>query len=137
MATYKEAFIRHLESEGIKYTDLDDVAVRIGYNTDNVQGGVSVVVIFDKDNSHYATLRSWDVGKFDGELKVKGIAVCNEMNKQYRWCKFFINDDGDVTAQIDAIFDMGNVGPVVLEMVRRMVNIVDEAYPAFMKVRWS
>lgn len=137
MGKYKDAFLRHMDSEGIKYTDLDEVAVRISYNVDNVEKGISVVAIFDKDDSHYATFRCWDVGSFDGEKKTAGMAVCNEMNKQYRWCKFFMDDEGKVTAQIDAIFDMGSVGPVCLEMVRRMVNIVDEAYPAFMKVRWG
>lgn len=136
MLPFKAEFLRYLDEKGIKYRDIDDVAVRVGYNADNA-GTIDVVVIFDSNGKNYVSLNSWSIGQFTDDNYSKGIIVCNEMNAQYRWCKFFLNSDKKVTVQIDAVVEMNTVGAEVLELVRRIVHIADEAYPAFMKARWA
>lgn len=136
MLPLKAEFLRYLDEKGIKYKDLDDVAVRIGYNVDNA-GTIEVIVIFDENGKNYVSLNSWSIGQFNDENYSKGMIVCNEMNAHYRWCKFFLNSDKKVTVQIDAVVDLETVGSEVLELVRRIVHISDEAYPSFMKARWA
>ena len=67
----------------------------------------------------------------------KGINVCNELNRKFRWVKFYIGSDGDVNAQIDAYIDEESCGFICKSLVSRTVNIVNEGYPTFMKALWS
>ena len=136
MVALKSEFLRYLDEKGIKYRDIDDVAVRISYNVDNMDG-IDVIVIFDENGKNYVSLNSWSIGQFTDDNYSKGLIVCNEMNAQYRWCKFYLNSDKKVTVQIDAIVEPNTVGPETLELVRRIVHIADEAYPSFMKARWA
>ena len=59
------------------------------------------------------------------------------MNAQYRWVKFYIDGDQDIACQSDALVDIESVGSECLQMVERMVGIMDEAYPEFMKAFWA
>ena len=40
-------------------------------------------------------------------------------------------------AEDDAILDMANVGEECIELVARMVRVVDEAYPSFMRAIYA
>lgn len=135
MLPFKEAFLRHLEASQIKFTDFDEETVKIGYRTKTIEH-MDLYVIFDKTGKNYVTIYSWSIGAFPEDSKNRAILTCNDMNAHYRWVKFFVDSKGKVCVQIDAVLDMSNVGPEVLELVRRTVNIVEEAYPVFMKARW-
>ena len=65
------------------------------------------------------------------------LMACNAANKQYRWIKFYISDNQDIMAEDDAILDMANVGEECIELVARMVRVVDEAYPSFMRAIYA
>ena len=138
MATnFKAECLRYLDRKGIKYTDRNDTTVSIRYNAENMKT-IEVIVDFDEDGDPYVTFHSWSIGSFMEDSKyAKGLVVCNEMNKQYRWCKFYLDNDRDVTVQSDAIVSLDNVGPVVSELVQRIVGIMDKAYPEFMKAVWA
>ncbi len=136
MANYKSLFTRHMDSEGIKYTDVNEYAVRVGYNAKNMSS-VSIYVFFDKDNEPLVTLKCWEIAKFDGEKRAAGILACNDVNNRYRWTNFYIDDDGDVNAQIDTYVDERNCGTLCTNLVGRMVSIIDGAYPTFMQALWS
>jgi hypothetical protein len=66
-----------------------------------------------------------------------GINVCNKMNNHWRWVTFCIDDDGDVAASIDSYVDDFNCGELCMNLVRRMVNIIDEAYPDIARALWA
>lgn len=130
-------FCKHMDDKGIKYRTVDERCVRISYNGDNISS-VVVHVIFDKDGGHTVTFRDWEICSFKDDSKyAKGLIVCNAMNAQYRWVKFYLDDDRDVVAQCDAVVDEDTVGKECMELVLRLVNIVDEAYPNFMKALWN
>jgi len=136
MESYKTEYMSYMDENGIKYREIDEVAVGVTYDTDNMNS-VDVVVIFDGDGKNYVSLNSWSIGAFNDENYAKGIITCNEMNAQYRWCKFYLNSDKKVTVQIDAVVQHGTCGEELAELVRRIVHISDEAYPSFMKARWA
>ena len=50
MATYKEAFVDYLKKEELKFLDIDERALRISWDAENIAPGVDILVIFDKDN---------------------------------------------------------------------------------------
>ena len=135
MNIYKQAFINTLEEQGIKYTDRDNETVKISYNTDNAPS-VSVLVIFDEDGENLVHLVSFEIAKF-GKNKEAGYDACNTANAGYRWVKFYLDSDDDLTCTADAIIDEDNCGDTCLSLVRRMVNIIDDNYPMFMKALWA
>jgi hypothetical protein len=135
MANYKELFKRYMDIEGIKYEDRDEFLVKVTYSGDNLKS-IPVYVFFDKDGDPLVQFKCWDIANFK-EKEAKGILACNEINKQYRWVKFYLDDDADIVASIDAYIDASTCGEECLSLVRRVVNITDAAYPTFAKAVWA
>ena len=134
-SVYKKLFISHMEAEGIKYTDTDEFIVKVVYTGDNLKS-IPVYVFFDKDNDPIVQLKCWNIGNFK-DKEAKGIIACNEMNAHYRWIKFYLDKDSDIVADCDAYIDAATCGKECLSLVRRMVNITDEAYPTFARAMWA
>lgn len=134
MANYKRMFIRHMEMQGVKYVDRDEFVVKVTYSGDNLKS-IPVYVFFDKDGDPIISLKCWDISNFKGK-EARGINACNNLNNQYRWVKFRLDDDADIVASIDAYIDDYTGGETCLKLVKRMVNIVDEGYPTFARAMW-
>ena len=135
MNIYKQEFINTLDAKGVKYTDVDSETVKITYNTDNAPS-VSVLVIFDEDGKNFVQFISFEIAKF-AKNKEAGVAACNQANADYRWVKFYLDKDTDLTCDMDAYVYEDTCGEVCLSLVKRMVNIIDDNYPMFMKALWS
>jgi len=136
MANYKALFLNYLDSKGIKYDDRDEFHVVVPYSGDNIRS-IRIHVSFDKDGDGMIQMYAWDIGKFDGDKYAKGLIACNELNSKYRWVKFYLDRDKDVCVSLDAYIDEATVGQECLSLVRRMVNISDEAFPVFMKALYA
>lgn len=136
MLKYKQLFIQYMEREGIKYSDVDENVVRVSYNGDNLKT-IPVYVFFDKEDDPFVCYKCWEIAKFPEEKRAAGILVCNALNKKYRWVKFYVDDDGDLIAEMDALVDEETGGLECLSSVQRIVGIVDEAYPVIMKSLWA
>ena len=135
MANYKQLFMRYMDQEGIKYTDTDDFVVKVVYTGDNLKS-IPVFVFFDKDGDPLVQLKCWEIANFKNK-EAKAMIACNQMNKEWRWIKFYLDDDADIIAGCDAYIDEATCGSECLSLVRRMVNIVDDAYPTFGRALWS
>ena len=135
MGKYKAAFVDHLEREGIKYVNRDEDAVDITF-TGKEASSIRVTVRFSDDDTGYVHFFNMTIGSFKDKF-ADALIMCNNMNKKYRWVKFYIDDDEDVIVDSDAIVDLGTVGPECLEIVIRTVRIVDSVYPDFMRIRWG
>ena len=135
--TFKEAFIEFLDAKGVKYTEVDDRAVRLMWDSKSVSSGIKVLVIFDKDNHHGVHFVCNGFCSIPEDKQNDLMVVCNALNKQYRWCKFYVDNDGDLMVEDDAILDMANVGEECIELILRMINIVDDIYPIAMKAIWA
>ena len=64
-------------------------------------------------------------------------AVINKVNSTYRWVKFYLDDDGDVRVEVDALLDDDSCGEECLGLFQRLGNIADDAYPVLMKEIWK
>lgn len=138
MANYKQIYMRYMDDNGIKYSEVQgrENVVKVVYTGDNLNS-IPVFVFFDKDGEGMVTLKCWDIANFKGNKLAAGLIACNDMNDKYRWVKFYVDKDGDIIAQIDAYIDERTCGYECASLVRRVVNITDEAYPTFMKALWS
>lgn len=136
MASYKAEYLRYMDNKGIKYTDKDDHWVKVAYNCNNIKS-VTINVFFDKDGDPLVAFDCWEIIKFKDDKRAAGILLCNRLNEKYRWVKFYVDSDGDLRCQADAIVDHETVGSECKELVSRMVNIIDKSYPEIMKAVWD
>ena len=135
MQIYLQEFLAYLDEKGVKYTEQNDHVVKVTYTGDNLDT-IPVFVIFDQDGDPYVQFKCWNIANFKNN-EAKGINICNKLNSEYRWVKFYIDSDVDVIASIDAMIDMTTCGEECLSLVRRVVNIVDDSYPDIAKARWA
>ncbi len=135
MSMYKQLFVQHMDAKGIKYTDRDERSVKVSYAGDYLKS-IPIYVFFDKDGDPLVALKCWDIATFK-DKRDRAIVVCNELNSKYRWVKFYVDDDNDIIADADAMLGAATCGEECLSMVRRIVNIVDEAYPLIFKALCS
>ncbi len=129
-------FVDYLDDKGIKY-DTDEIeentVVKVGYNLENTT--VKATIFFSDDNKHLA-MRCFNIVQVPKDKLANILVACNEANREYRWVKFVIDDEMEVSAQIDAIIGENSSGDV-FELMYRILGIVDEVYPSFMKAIWA
>lgn len=130
MTDYKQNYLDYMDSKGIRYIDHDRYHVEVRYSGDNLQS-IPVHVVFDRDGEDNVALACVKIFSYPSDALTAGAIACSLMNKKYRWVKFYIDDDGDVRCEMDALIDPVFVGNECTEMVRKMVRIIDEAYPFF------
>ena len=136
VVSLKSEYMRAMDREGIKYREVDDVCVQVNYSAKNTNT-VEIKVIFSKEGAGVVALRCWSFGNVKEEKRTAVMEVCNRLNKKYRWVKFYLDNDSDVTVAADAVIDKDTVGPVCIQLARRMTDIYDECYPILMKEIWS
>ncbi len=135
MANYKQLYMDYMDENGIKYSDVDDFVVRVAYTGDNLKS-IPVHVFFDKTGDSVINMVCFEIANFKSNTAA-GLIACNEMNSKYRWVKFYIDNDGDLFCSLDAYIDEDTCGEECRNLVGRIVNIVDEAYPVFMRALWA
>ena len=86
-------------------------------------------VIVDIDGRDVG-IRVWSLCRAETRAQaVALIATLNELNNTYRWYRFYLDDDREAAADLDALVTSETIGPVVYELILRGVSIIDEAYP--------
>ena len=134
---YCNAVMAYLDQKGVKYTNPKDDVIKIVYNCDNISS-VPVNLFFDNDGDPYVSLRCWEITSVkDVSKRVTAILACNNIHTQWRWVKFYLDDDNDIVAQLDAHLSLTNAGEECHTLVLRMVNIIDDVYPNLMKAIWA
>ena len=129
MADYKKTVEEYLERKGIKYTCPKENVLNILYNGENIQS-IPVKVIFEENDDPFVAFRCKSIANFK-ENEAEGFAVCNRLNRKYRWVKFYINRDSDVVIEADAQIDEVSCGKECLTIVRRIVGIADQTCNEF------
>lgn len=71
------------------------------------------------------------------EKRVQLLEAANACNERFRFVKFVLDQEGRVNVEADIPQRVTNVGPVAVEITVRIMRILDEAYPVFMKALWS
>ena len=125
---YQQLVCARFDEEGLHYTAVDGYSIRIGYYGDNLES-IDLFINFDEDEDPYVHIVSWSIGSATEQNRTAVINACNEMNDTYYWVKFYVDDDNDVTINVDAIVDDATCGAEIREFVGRAVAIIDDAYP--------
>lgn len=141
MALYEDLFqklTKFFDDAGIKYTVLSEekhiVELLFAARNHKYGGGVDTKVVIDFDEqdvgdgtvtTHIASLAC---GKIQDEKVPEAIFRINSLNKQFRWVKFWFDDeDNTLNADADAIIAPESVGHELLHYTIVMSNIVEDA----------
>ena len=93
--------------------------------------GLELGIFFDPERNVHILSRDYvhvPDDKVDAMYK-----VVNELNRTYRWAKFSLDDEGDIVLEADAVLDLDTCGDEIMEILFRLTQIADEAYPVVMR----
>ena len=129
-----------LEEKDVRYdyferTEERNEAIKVSYRGDNAES-VSVILFFDEDGESI-NVKSFSIAKVPSAKMMDMYVLMNEINNEYRWVKFYLDSDDEVTVSGDAIISAETAGDECLEIIHRYVGIIDEVYPRIMKVIWA
>ena len=135
MANYKKIFMKALDGYKLKYRDNGEDAVFIQFGGDNMKE-IQIGVFFAENNEPVVQFCCFPIASFKNK-ELEGLVVCNELNAEYRWFKFYLDKDKDVICLSDALLDEDSAGEECIDRLQRLVRIVDEVYPRFMRALYA
>lgn len=114
---------------------LRDNLLRTGWNFEG--GSIDIFFQFDDTDSHVhlegINFIKIPENKYDAMYK-----VLNECNDQYSHVKFVLDTEhGQLNARDDDVIQLDTCGEECFELMLRMVRVVQDAFPKFMKVIWG
>lgn len=129
----------YFDSIGFKYslTGENNEAIDTGIGGMDNLSSVRILFIFDDDESSTVHAIVPQLIKIPSNKKDSMYKVINDINQHFRWVKFYIDSEGDVQVDADAILDFDTCGKECFEILQRMASICDEAYPMLMKELWK
>ena len=130
-----------MDEKGIKYAV--DETDRSSFLTAafGVDNGPNVSVRFiSNDNDNDVAVRLYCLLNSVSEDKCANVLkVINELNCKYRFVKFVLDKDNDVSIECDIPLESGDeyVGKEACEIFIRIMKIADDAYPQLMHALWG
>ena len=127
-----------LDSKGFKYqADEERNIINTGFGGLKNKGTIKIMLFFDNDDRVVA-IRSFEFCTFPEDKKAAMYKACSEMNYKYRWTKFYVDEDANqITIADDAVIQLDSCGEEIFELMYRLADIADEAYPYLMKAIWQ
>ncbi len=116
-------------------TGEDEDIILTGYTAENKKV-IDIAILFDESETT-CRLVTRDYCHVPEQKKETVILELNKLNAYYRWAKFYLDEDGDIRIDTDAVVDQDTCGQECHELVRRLVGIGDDAYPQIMKAIWT
>lgn len=97
---------------------------------------IAIHIIIDEDGLG-AHIVSSPIVSVQTERYAQLLSVCNECNTQFRWAKFYIDNDSDLMVECDVPLRETSVGDECVEVVMRLADIIDSAYGDIMRAAWG
>ena len=134
------SFIQSLNANNYRFThneaqDGRKEHIRISFNGDH-GNTISQNFIFDPDGTS-VNIVAFSICKVSSDKMMDMFVLLNEFNSNYRWLKFYIDDDNEVTVSADAVIEPVTAGDELSEIMHRFNRIIDEVYPRLMKICWG
>lgn len=108
--------------------------VEAGFAIDN--GPFVLIKFMSNDNNNDVAVRLFGlINSVKKDRRMRVVEACNELNSTYRFVRFTVDHDNDVNMEYD--FPLAStddaIGPMCVEIFRRMMAILERAYPFLMK----
>ena len=142
-----EAIKAELDKQEMKYgedvsEDGEDHIIRMRQQLDNGSVvSISIVVTENGDTNDFIKIKYFGLVRLEENSdRTAFIEKLNEWNSAYRYVKFAVDDEQDVVVDIDLPLDL-HAGVFQAENFMAMVGVglqvLEEVYPALMKLRWA
>ncbi len=123
------------EAQNTKANELKDDILMIGWDFNG--GQIEIFFQFDETDTHVhlegINFIKVTEDKYDAIYK-----ILNECNDKYTHVKFVLDtEDGQICARDDDVIQLDSCGEECFELMIRMVKVVEDAYPKFMKAMWA
>ena len=124
-------FITTLDENEMSYTYLgvdnnDYDIVNVSFTGDNTDIDIR---FFFSNNGEDCAIVVWYLIEYDEAFDIAVYQAVNELNRDYRFLRFFADTDYSVTAQIDVIFHAGDdIGAICFDAMWYVVDICDTVY---------
>ena len=135
MTTCARVFSDYLDEKGIKHRIVESDRILVGIHGNELPNQYVTFVFDDKDTN--VAIRAFSIIKVPESKKVNAIVMCGVLNNAYRFVKFCIDKDADLNAEIDAVIEPYTAGKVCFELLVKLTEILDKAYPAIMEAFWN
>ena len=142
-----EAIKAELDKQEMKYgedvsEDGEDHIIRMRQQLDNGSVvSIAIVVTENGDTNDFIKIKYFALVRLEENSdRTAFIEKLNEWNSAYRYVKFAVDDEQDVVVDIDLPLDL-HTGVFQAENFMAMVGVglqvLEEVYPALMKLRWA
>lgn len=140
MLQVTQSFINKLESKDLRYDYYEGTAernerIRVGFNGEH--GNEIAFYFFFDPNGTTVNIKVFSICKVSAEKLMDLYVLLNQLNCEYRWVKFYLNDDNEVTCSGDAVLQPESAGEELYELLSRFLGIIDDLYPRIMKAVWA
>ena len=132
------AIKRAFEDKNIKFRVVEKE--NISYIEASIRGKVAPsvdVCFFSSDDDNDVSVRVVGIVRIPDHKRAAGLEAINQCNNQFRFVKFVLDKDNDVNLEFDMPVNTLIPGEVATEMLIRMIQILDDAYPVLMKTLWG
>lgn len=103
-----------------------------------IKNGPSYRIRFiSRDDDNDVAVRVFALLHVEENMQSKVLPVINDLNCRFRYVKFSMDKDGDVNLDYDYLVRDPNPAVSAREILIRITDIVDKAYPEFMRAMWS
>lgn len=127
----RKAFMQYMDQNDIKYAVLDESDNLVALTFGGSKYDTFVLVDFDEggncDSVHFS---SQHFAKCELGSLPNVIIKLNELNRRFRWLKFWVDEEGHLTADSDAIIEIGSVGAECVQAAFRISDILEDALEA-------
>lgn len=133
ISSYVQNFTQYMNENGICFTDAGDDIFQVTYEATNLPS-ISVYIVFQETDIYFwsATITKVDLSK-----TACANLICNQLNQDYKWARFFVTDAGEIHADINALYFEHNLGEQCHKIIEIMLAVIDQAYPKIMHAIWS
>ena len=111
-----------------------NTVLRSGVNGKNAQ--YTITMVFD-EKGHTVCLRVFDLIPTPDEKRFQLLELINTLNRDYRWARFFLSQDSRLQVQVDHLTDGDRCAQEIVELIMRLIRIIDDVYPRFMRIIWG
>ena len=102
----------------------------------DLKSGRSIQIFFISANAERGedlAIRVFEFMAVPAGKEAAALRACNEANNEFRFAKFALLNNGNIAIEMDMPAETQNVGAVAVELLYRLLDIADNAYPIFEK----
>lgn len=101
-------------------------------------GGVVVLAVRFNIDEDLVDLSVFDIADINDAYKKKSaLKLINQLNGDFRYSKFTLEDTGSITSSYSIMFEDNFNPKIVVRQLLLALNSVEEIYPKFMKIAWA